>query len=75
MTLTDNGPGIPFERKDQVFRPFFTTKPPGEGHGLGLYVSREIAHYNGLDLRLADYTPVHDDRLNTFVLDLEVDAK
>ena len=75
LTLTDNGPGIPFDRKEQVFRPFFTTKPPGEGHGLGLYVSSEIAHYNGLNLRLTDYTTVHEDRLNTFVLDLEVDAK
>ena len=71
LTLTDNGPGIPFDRREQVFRPFFTTKPPGEGHGLGLYVSREIAHYNGVGLRLSDHTTVHEDRLNTFVLDLE----
>ena len=71
LTVTDNGPGIPFERREQVFRPFFTTKPPGEGHGLGLYVSREIAHYNGANLRLSDRTTVNENRLNTFVLDLE----
>lgn len=71
LTLTDNGPGIPFERREQVFRPFFTTKPPGEGRGLGLYISREIAHYNGAILRLSDTTTVHKNRLNTFVLELE----
>ena len=75
LVLSDNGPGIPLDRRNEVFRPFFTTKPPGEGHGLGLYVSREIAQYNGLNLRLADSTTVHDDRLNMFVLDLEVDGR
>ena len=75
LVLDDNGPGIPLDRRDQVFRPFFTTKPPGEGHGLGLYVSREIAQYNGLQLHLSNDTTVHADRLNTFVLDLEADRR
>ena len=70
LSLTDNGPGIPFERKTQVFQPFFTTKPPGEGHGLGLYVSKEIANYNEADLELSEQATVHSDRLNTFVLSL-----
>ena len=70
LSLTDNGPGIPFERKTQVFQPFFTTKPPGEGHGLGLYVSKEIANYNDADLELSNQSTVHGDRLNTFVLRL-----
>lgn len=71
LTLADNGPGIPIDRKEQIFQPFFTTKPPGEGHGLGLYVSREIAEYNGMSLSLSDRTTAHPDTLNTFVLNLE----
>ena len=71
MTLADNGPGIPVARKDQVFQPFFTTKPPGEGHGLGLYVSREIASYNGASLTLSDQMTINSGRLNTFVLNLK----
>ena len=70
LSLTDNGPGMPFERKTQVFQPFFTTKPPGEGHGLGLYVSKEIAHYNDAELELINQPSIHSDRLNTFVLRL-----
>ena len=36
LTFVDNGPGIETSRADEVFRPFVTTKPPGEGSGLGL---------------------------------------
>ena len=71
LKLTDNGPGIPIDRQAQVFQPFFTTKPPGEGHGLGLYVSKEIANYNGSTLTLSEVPSVHQARLNTFVLQLE----
>ncbi len=70
LTLSDNGPGISVERRDQVFQPFFTTKRPGEGHGLGLYVSREIANYNGASLALADDESIHEGKLNTFILEL-----
>ena len=70
LTLIDNGPGIPIERRDQVFQPFFTTKQPGEGHGLGLYVSREIANYNGASLTLTDDQSIHEGKLNTFILEL-----
>ena len=73
LSLTDNGPGIPFARKAQVFQPFFTTKPPGEGHGLGLYVSKEIASYNEAELELSNQPSHHSDRLNTFVLRLRGD--
>jgi two-component system, NtrC family, sensor kinase len=40
--IRDNGGGIPPEVKDKIFNPFFTTKPPGEGTGLGLSLSRDI---------------------------------
>lgn len=42
VSITDNGPGIPPERVSQVFDPFFTTRAPGEGTGLGLYIVSEI---------------------------------
>lgn len=70
LTFTDNGPGIPLARKEQAFQPFFTTKRPGEGYGLGLYVSKEIAHYNGANFMLADDETIHKRKLNTFLLEL-----
>jgi len=42
ITVTDNGPGIPPEIKDKIFQPFFTTKPTGQGTGLGLSLSYDI---------------------------------
>jgi signal transduction histidine kinase len=45
--VTDRGPGIPKDRRERIFEPFYTTKPPGEGTGLGLSVVREIAQEHG----------------------------
>ncbi|HIG75801.1 MAG TPA: histidine kinase [Bacteroidetes bacterium] len=42
VRIEDNGPGISPELADQIFQPFFTTKPTGEGTGLGLSLSYEI---------------------------------
>jgi PAS domain S-box-containing protein len=42
VRIRDNGTGIPAEVKDKVFNPFFTTKPAGEGTGLGLSMSHDI---------------------------------
>ncbi|MCZ4410061.1 ATP-binding protein [Cryomorphaceae bacterium 1068] len=50
ITVTDNGPGIPSDIKDKIFQPFFTTKPTGEGTGLGLSLSYDIVKANGGDL-------------------------
>jgi signal transduction histidine kinase len=52
--VIDDGPGIPAEIKAKIFDWFFTTKPPGEGTGLGLAVSREILQAHGGNLRLDD---------------------
>ena len=42
ITIRDNGTGIPPEVRDRIFNPFFTTKPAGEGTGLGLSLSHDI---------------------------------
>jgi len=42
LKIRDNGNGIPKKNLDKIFQPFFTTKPTGEGTGLGLSLSYEI---------------------------------
>ena len=66
IQVIDDGPGIPAEMRSKIFDWFFTTKPPGEGTGLGLAVSRDILQAHGGNLRLED-TPGGG---ATFVLDL-----
>jgi len=49
VRVTDTGSGMPPELVERVFAPFFTTKEPGKGMGLGLAVCREIiGRLNGL---------------------------
>ena len=42
IRIRDNGTGIPPDVKEKMFNPFFTTKPAGEGTGLGLSLSYDI---------------------------------
>ena len=42
IRIRDNGMGIPQKVIDKIFQPFFTTKPTGEGTGLGLSLSYDI---------------------------------
>jgi signal transduction histidine kinase len=42
ITIRDNGPGISEKNREKIFQPFFTTKPAGQGTGLGLSLSYDI---------------------------------
>lgn len=42
ISISDTGEGIPKENIEKIFEPFFSTKTPGQGTGLGLFVSRNI---------------------------------
>jgi PAS domain S-box-containing protein len=52
LEVVDNGPGIPEEMRRRVFEPFYTTKPQGQGTGVGLSFSQGLAEAHGgrLDL-------------------------
>ena len=71
IRVHDNGPGVAPDRKEDIFEAFVTTKPPGEGKGLGLFISREIAMYHGASLVLSDRRSPHKSKLNTFVFALK----
>ncbi|MGH2648262.1 MAG: ATP-binding protein, partial [Ginsengibacter sp.] len=52
LTVMDNGNGIPQKIVDKIFQPFFTTKPTGEGTGLGLSLSYDIIKAHGGDIKV-----------------------
>jgi signal transduction histidine kinase len=52
ITVKDNGDGIPEAIVNKIFQPFFTTKPTGQGTGLGLSLSYDIVKAQGGELRL-----------------------
>lgn len=68
IIVTDDGPGIPQERRETVFEPFFTTKKQKQGKGLGLYIAREIAEYHGGALLLGEAD--EDGQINSVIFEI-----
>ncbi|MBS1747799.1 MAG: hypothetical protein JST21_16665 [Bacteroidetes bacterium] len=52
IRVIDNGNGIPSTIRDKIFQPFFTTKPTGQGTGLGLSLSYDIVKAHGGELKI-----------------------
>ncbi|TMD29645.1 MAG: PAS domain S-box protein [Chloroflexi bacterium] len=71
LRITDSGPGIQPTVRPRVFLPFFTTKPPGEGTGLGLSVSFGIVAAHGGRLW---FEPGPDDQGASFIVELPLDG-
>ncbi len=73
LTIEDNGGGIDPSRREHIFEPFVSSKPASDGgRGLGLYIARELAEYNGWELYLDDEQGrTREGRLSLFVLDMD----
>ena len=57
VEIIDNGPGIPTEIQSRILEPFFTTKPPGKGTGLGLHVTHDIVANRHHGLLMVESVP------------------
>jgi signal transduction histidine kinase len=52
VRISDNGNGIPEQIMGKIFQPFFTTKPTGQGTGLGLSLSYDIIRAHGGEMKV-----------------------
>jgi PAS domain S-box-containing protein len=68
ILVSDNGPGMTEEARTKLFQPFFTTKNPGEGAGLGLSLSRGIIQEHGGTIDVLETT----EEGTTFIIELPV---
>jgi len=63
IDIKDNGCGIPQKIVDKIFQPFFTTKPTGQGTGLGLSLSYDIIKAHGGEIKVSsregEFTAFH----------------
>jgi len=70
IIVKDNGSGIPQKVVDKIFQPFFTTKPTGQGTGLGLSLSYDIIKVHGGEIKLR----TREGEFTEFVVQLPVSA-
>jgi signal transduction histidine kinase len=68
LTVSDNGNGIPAAIKEKIFQPFFTTKPTGQGTGLGLSLSYDIVKAHGGEIRVV----TEKDKGTQFIVQLPI---
>lgn len=54
LLIEDSGPGVPPDKQEKIFEPFFSTKKIGQGNGLGLAISRRNVRTWGGDLKVED---------------------
>jgi len=52
IEVRDNGTGMPVKAMEKIFQPFFTTKPTGEGTGLGLSLCYDIVKAHGGEIKV-----------------------
>ena len=71
IIFRDNGPGVSPARAEEIFEPFVTSKPPGQGKGLGLYISREMSRYHKWELSLTLEELNEHGRSSTFILEMD----
>ena len=65
IRIRDNGSGIPPDIIDDIFNPFFTTKPPDQGTGLGLALSSDIVRQHGGEIRVESEVGVFTEMIVT----------
>ena len=75
IKVNDNGNGIPQKVLDKIFQPFFTTKPTGQGTGLGLSLAYDIIKAHGGELKVDTHEARPDDLVGrgggtTFIIQL-----
>jgi two-component system NtrC family sensor kinase len=71
VKVKDNGNGIPQKVLDKIFQPFFTTKPTGQGTGLGLSLSYDIVKAHGGEIKVE----TKEDEGSEFIIQLPIDQK
>ncbi len=68
ISVSDNGTGIPKNVVDKIFQPFFSTKPSGEGTGLGLSLSFDIVQVHGGEFKVE----TEEGKGTTFIIELPI---
>ena len=70
IRVNDNGNGIPQKVVDKIFQPFFTTKPTGQGTGLGLSLAYDIIKAHGGDIKVE----TKEGEGSEFIIQLQIPA-